>query len=362
MILKDRILQRYVQTSHPTAFSGRTNISRYYKIPNNDDVNNILSHNYSYTLHRQFKKPKIRNPFYVYFPREQLQCDLIEIRDLAKQNDGINYLLVGIDIFTKKAWVEPLKRKTGKETLQGLQKIINDMGTKPKSIFCDRGKEFINKDIKAYLNQKNIKIYLPNSEIKASIAERFNLTLQRLIKSYLSEYQTRRYIDELPNLLKTYNNRGHRTLKNMSPLEAEDPINLTKVQNIFNERFTKILHKGRKIKVKFKLNDIVRIKILPSKFHRGYNEQFSRELFKIIQIKRNMPVPTYIIQSLNTEEIIEGSFYNEELQKVSGDTFKVEKVLKRRTRNGQTELFVKWLDFDNRHNSWILESDITDTY
>jgi hypothetical protein len=60
---------------------------------------------------------------------------------------------------------------------------------------------------------------------------------------------------------------------------------------------------------------------------------------------------------------VEGTFCSSELQKVQksrDDVSNVEKVLKRRKRNGVTELFVKWLGIKKKFNSWIREKDPQD--
>ena len=61
------------------------------------------------------------------------------------------------------------------------------------------------------------------------------------------------------------------------------------------------------------------------------------------------------------DEPIDGYFYEGELQKVTKDLdtlFRVEKVLKSRTRRGQKEHFVKWMGWPKKFNSWIKDSDI----
>ena len=57
---------------------------------------------------------------------------------------------------------------------------------------------------------------------------------------------------------------------------------------------------------------------------------------------------TYKITDYNGEEI-QGSFYEQELQKMSQGTFRIEKVLK---RQGYKSL-VKWMGYPKSFNSWI---------
>ena len=53
-------------------------------------------------------------------------------------------------------------------------------------------------------------------------------------------------------------------------------------------------------------------------------------------------------------EEITGVFYEKELQKISQEKFRTEKVLKRKG----DKLYVKWKGYDNRFNSWIDKKDL----
>ena len=55
-----------------------------------------------------------------------------------------------------------------------------------------------------------------------------------------------------------------------------------------------------------------------------------------------------VISDVAGEEII-GTFYEKEVQKTNQQTFKIEKVIKRKER----KLYVKWKGYDNSFNSWI---------
>ncbi len=382
---RNTILKHYATPGHPIAFSSRNKIQKYVKDQHNlnltnDDVNKeILSYNHAYTLHRDVKKPKHYNPFLVISPRQQIQADLIDIQLLKRHNDGITFILVCIDVMTKKAWAQTMKSKSAETSKNALKNIFDEIretefsqknvrNNKPiiKTLLFDKGTEFTNRKVKDLCAELNIKIIHPNSSIKAGVVERFNRTFQKLIYRYMTHKQTRKFNDVINELLKTYNNRKHRSISDkklgvFSPNEAEKLENLQKLRNITLEKRKKILVKGRKIKQKFEIGDIVHIAKEKSLFARGYNETFNQEYFKIVEIKRNLPVICYKIQSLNTDEIIEGSFYNEELQLVKGSIYKIEKVLKERGKGRNKEYFVKWLNFDNRHNSWIPARNITTT-
>jgi hypothetical protein len=347
----DQFEKNYVTLPHSTAFSGITNITKHYKI-SNKAAEDELSSIYSYTLHREFKKPRFRNPFFIYLKRQQIQIDLIDVQALARYNNHVRFLLVAIDGFTRYVWLIPLLRKDAASTLKGIQTMMGLMQPPPKSILCDQGREFKNQQVVDYFRRKGVKLYHPFSDVKASIAERVNRTLKGMIHKYLTENQTNKYIDVLPKIADAYNSRGHRTLKYMSPNQAELPANKNEVLNNLNEHYSKIVAQ-RNPTPKFKIGDTVRIKTLANVFTRGYHPTFTTEYFSVVKINQRMPITTYGIKSLNTEEEIRGSFYQAELQRVSGDVWKIEKVLNRRTRRGVRQIFVKWLHFGNNHNSWV---------
>ena len=99
---------------------------------------------------------------------EIFAADLVEMQKFANLNKGYRYLLTCIDIFSKFAWVIPLKDKKGINVKNALEKIFIER--KPKFLWTDKGKEFYNKQVQDLLNENNIRLYSTNnSEIKSSI-------------------------------------------------------------------------------------------------------------------------------------------------------------------------------------------------
>lgn len=362
--MSQRIRRNYLIPGHATAFSAPGNVKRFYKNRyKSRPILETLQGIDSYTLHREYHKPRVTNPFYVVRKRQQMQMDLIDISRLKDNNDGVTFLLIAIDTFTKYAWVRPLTRKSAPLCLDAIKSIMESatMGPKlPESIFFDRGTEFVNRNVTNYLNSEGIEIVHPNSDKKAAVVERFNKTLQMLIYKHLTENSTKRYYDFLGNLLYSYNHRGHRTLKYMTPAEAEEDENQDKVLAAHNEHYAAIASKRKE--PKYKVGERVLVKNLPSnRFHRSYQRSFRHEQFEIVEVNTRMPIPMYILKSLDKNDIVKGGFYAEELQPVKGDVFKIN-VLKRRTYKGKKQLFVSWVGFDDTHNCWIDADSVTQTY
>ena len=88
-------------------------------------------------------------------------------------------MLTIIDIFSKYAWVIPLKNKTG----NSITKAFESISRRPKNLWVDRGTEFYNSTFEKFLKDNNINMYSTNSKIKSSVAERFNRTiLEKIFK------------------------------------------------------------------------------------------------------------------------------------------------------------------------------------
>ena len=67
---------------------------------------------------------------------------------ISKFNKGFKFLLCVIDIFSKYAWVLPLKDKKGVSVVDAFQKILDDSNRKPNKIWVNKGSEFYNNSLK----------------------------------------------------------------------------------------------------------------------------------------------------------------------------------------------------------------------
>ena len=104
---------------------------------------------------------------------------------LSKYNKWNKYLLCAIDIFSKYAWVIPIKDKKGTSIVNAFQKIISKK-RKPNKIWVDQGSEFYNKSFKDFLKINNIEMYSTYSEGKSVVAERFFRTLKNKIFKHMT--------------------------------------------------------------------------------------------------------------------------------------------------------------------------------
>ena len=304
-----------------------------------ENDNKILSEE----LHKPKRKNYLRRKIIVNHIDEIFAADLVEMQKFSKINKGYRYLLTCIDIFSKYAFAIPLKDKKGITIKNALQKIFNKR--KPKFLWTDNGKEFYNNQVNDLLEKNNIKLYSTNnSEIKSSVIERFNRTFKNMMYKKFTENNNTIFYNIIDKLVNEYNNKYHRTIK-MTPVEASKKINENKIKQIYN------FEKTNKI-AKFKIGDHVRISLNKNIFEKSYETNWTEEIFVIYDIKYSN-VPYYYLKDLNDEKL-DGTFYEQELQKTNLTLYVIEKIIK--TKNDK--LFVKWRGYNNLFNSWINKKDV----
>ena len=131
----------------------------------------------------------------------------------------------------------------------------------------------------------------------------------------------------------------------MTPHEASQKKN--------EERVKRNIEKPMKAKpAKFKLGDTVRVSKLKNIFAKGYTPNWTEEVFEIDQILPTNPI-TYKLRDLMGEEI-QGSWYEQQLKLTDQNTFRVEKVLRKK----KDQAFVKWSGYPTKFNSWIPLTDL----
>ena len=140
---------------------------------------------------------------------------------ISKFNKGFSFLLCVIDIYSKYAWVVPLKDKKGVSIVNVFQSILNKSNRKLKKIWVDQGSEFYKRSMKSWLEKNDIEMYSTHNEGKFVLAERFIRTIKSKIYKHMTSISKNVYIDKLDVIVNEYNNKKHRTTK-MKPIDVKD--------------------------------------------------------------------------------------------------------------------------------------------
>ena len=252
-------------------------------------------------LHKPIIKKFEKRKVYSQFKDNIWGADLADMQSLSRKNKGIKYLLCVIDLYSKYAFVIPLKDKKGISILNALDKIIKQYNRKPNKIWVDQGGKFYNNIFKEWLSDNDIIMYSIYSEGKSVVAERFIRTLKSELYKHMTAIGKNVYYDVLDDVVNKYNNTKHSAIK-MKPIDVRDNNNKRVYIDEHNEEHSR-----------FKVGDRVRISKFQNIFAKGYTPNWSKEIFIVNKINYTVPY-TYNLKDLNDEKII-GSFCDQELQK-----------------------------------------------
>ena len=138
----------------------------------------------------------------------------MDVSNLARHNNGITFIGIFIDVFSRYLYAVPMKNKSTKETLKAIKEALRQSyPNQPETIRTDAGKECVGKEVEDYLRHLDIYHQVSRNELKANYAERVIRTMKKKIYKYLYHNKTQKYIDALPDLVAGYNSSFHSSIK-----------------------------------------------------------------------------------------------------------------------------------------------------
>ena len=287
-------------TQGAAAYGSVRNLAKASRLPVSK-VRQFLHSKDSYTKFtlaaRKFKRMRAFARF-----RNEIWCmDFAYVEKLAKENNGVKYLLVRQDLFDRTVNAKGMKTKNSQGTMKAFSSMITKRN-RPKRIWVDKGTEFAGA-FKKFSAAEGIQIYATMSETKAAFAERTIRSLKNILYRYMEDFGYK-YIHKLPQFSTTLNSRRNSSI-DMRP-------NTVKSCDFISILYSKHLREFKK--PTFKVSDRVRISKYDLLFRKGYNPQFTREVFENVGIATRKP-PAYTIKD-EQDEIFKGKFYQKELIKV----------------------------------------------
>ena len=316
-----------------------------------------LADQLTYNLHKPARRRFPRNKIYVKSIGELVQADLVDMSEFSSMNKGNKFLLTAIDVFSKRAFVEPLKNKSASEVEKAFSKIIESF--KFQSLQTDRGKEFKNTVIDKLMKDNHVNHYFSlNKDIKCGVVERFNRTLKSRMFKYFTHVGSRKYIDKLPHFVEGYNKSYHSVIK-MAPSQVTESNSKIVFRNIYGHdsprEYVKTIIATKSKSQKLKSGDKVRQRYEITGMEKGFYPNWTDAIFTVQKVIKVKEIPMFILANENGN-LLERNFYGYELQKVESENpvYRIEKIISRR----KGKALVKWLNHPESENSWVNISDI----
>ena len=189
------------------------------------------------------------------------------------------------------------------------------------------------------------------SAYKAALVERYNRTLKHRLWRHFTAKLTKNWTKILQDTVHAYNHSIHRSI-GLKPAD----VNSEKVDEV-RKSFQR---KRAATKTDIHVGDKVRISKVKSVFAKGYLPNWTEEIFTVSGINTKQSPIMYKLKDYN-DEVIEGSFYRQEIEPIihdDDDTYLVEKIIRRQKRQGEEWCLVKWVGYPSSMNSWIRREDI----
>jgi ribosomal protein L21E len=216
--------------------------------------------------------------------KQNAQMDIFDLSKYSKANDNYKYLVAFLDVFPRKVFVRPLKKKNVDDVLINIIDIFKDYT--PHVITSDSDLTFMSNKIQELFNKYDIyhDVIIARDDHRAlGIIDRFALNIKTVLSKLFIRNNNTNWINNIDDLVDNYNNTPHSGIENLTPNEAT----LEKYQSdlgMING------YKSKKIKIKsaFSEGDRVRIKINDI-FKKGSEPRYSNKI--------------YIVESVNGKRI-----------------------------------------------------------
>ena len=260
-------------------------------------------------------------------PKEKVQMDIVVMDKFGKSNNGNKYILVLIDVFTRKGYAIPMKTKSINDTTEAFELFCENYFV-PVVLNSDNDSSFMGKEFQNVIKKYDI-LMIENdvgNHRQLGVIDRFIQILKNDIYKHFKYQNTTNWIDILPKILKSYNETPKNSLNGIKPENAHLKENVKIINGI---NFQKMMEerKTSQPEIKFKVGDKVRKKVKTVIKNRSYNPSYSTEIFTIEKLDGNKVFLNGLIKPVSTDQLqlipqdsIEGD------EDVLRDAFKADKV------------------------------------
>ena len=241
------------------------------------DVDEFVRSQKAHQLHKKTRR-QIEGHIVAYCKDCLWFADLLDMSNYSRQNKGYKWILLCIDTFTRKAYAQPLNRKTKISVKEGFETIIDDK-VDIKLIVTDSGSEFLNRPVQDLL--KELKIEHRTVEVgdhrALGLIDRLSRTIKEIIFKDFTERNNVVWHDRLQDYISAYNSNPHRGILNLTPDEADSGEKRLELLSLNME-------KSIPTESSFKVGDTVRKKLKRASFKKGFKQIWGERIQKIKEI------------------------------------------------------------------------------
>ena len=310
---KRRIKEIYTTPGSPAAFSGVLRLYEECRRRNIDvtkkEVAEFLKGEKVYTLHVTRPQKHLRSRLISYTIDYSWESDLA-VTPYYRSNKNFQYIMVTVDLLSEYIWAYPMKTKSADDSVKAFQQLMTDTGRKCSLFTTDAGTEFTNFKFQQLLKANDIYHHIAGGKHKASAAEYSIRLLKSIIFKYMTEYDTKRYLQVLPDMVEGLNKRKLKSLNGLSPAE----VNVSNEVELFIFKYGRALlhqpeqslHPGQLVRIRLKK---------AANFAKGYTPNFSTEIYTVVRASFAAPSFMYTVADQNGRHI-DQRFYEEDLSPI----------------------------------------------
>ena len=246
------------------------NLRRIYPKITLKRVKDVLARQESVQINSEKRRPGYSN---IAAPdiASSLQCDLLDLSKYKGVNRGYSWILMVVDIYSRYAWLIPLKNKKTPTVLKAFEQLFaSDKKLPPKNITSDNGSEFINKQIQALFSKRGVKHWRaePGDHHILGIIDRFSRTVRTMLRKWWAMQNTKQWIDVIDAIQDNYNDSVHRTID-------------ARPADVWSGKAIPIRPKAVEVE-SFSVGDLVRKRVVHTNFEKK-TERWSRDVYQIVR-------------------------------------------------------------------------------
>jgi hypothetical protein len=299
----------------------------------------------------------------------------VHFTSLKRENQGFPYLLLCIDVLSRFVFLEPVRNKTAAALKPAFEAIFSRSPHLPLRLYSDSGTEvslcffatfinvlfqFVSREMRKFFASKAIDKTEAHTHtvLHATLAERCIRTVREKLRRYFCEHNTGCWISVIAQIADNINNTVH-TVTKRRPADVNHKNAEELWQELYaGERQTFQAPKVQASKSPFAQGATVRIAHDRLAFTKNRN-RYSDEIYIVKKVCSERVPVVYLLEDLQHKPL-RGYFYAAELCAVdlSKTEWRVERVLRTRTRNNICEHLVRWTGHSKVHDSWVSEQDL----